>query len=82
MNRPVLVLDPGHGHSPREGAAQAVSESEFLTRAACAALTGLLANPVAHEEHIRWDDLSRQAWDIAIEMAKSAPDGFVMAERH
>lgn len=30
MNRPVLVLEPGHGRSAWEGAAGAVSESESL----------------------------------------------------
>jgi hypothetical protein len=82
MNRPVLVLDPTHGHGRREGVVETVCEAEFLTKAACAALTGLLANPTAHEEKIRWDDLSREAWEIALEMARCAPDGVVVSEQH
>jgi len=51
----------------------AISRQEFLSRAACAALTGLLSNPVAHEEHIRWEDLSAEAWLIAGKMLEAAP---------
>lgn len=54
----------------------AISRNEFLSRAACAALTGLLSNPVAHEEHIRWEDLSAEAWLIADKMLEAAPAEF------
>jgi len=80
MKRSVAVLDFSRAGDRPGSPGQAVVAEEFLTKAACAALTGLLANPVAHEEHIRWDDLSREAWDIAEEMLKGAPDGLLTSK--
>ena len=49
------------------------SREEFFAQAALAALTGLLSNPHAHEEQMRWDDLASEAWAIAEHLVKAAP---------
>ena len=75
MQRSDATAERRSGYDRRKRAAITVADREFLTSAACAALTGLLANPAAHEEQMRWDDLCREAWAIAAEMVSNAPGG-------